>query len=135
MILYGLVAERSVETSPQRATAAAATALMSPEDAETLSLSQLKYNFQQRMNEAIRQQRERMRLLLNDVDSVSTCSFLLHYHYHVVSDALPLFHACQLYAHLFRLSVPCVIAFSALCNCYGISMRTRMGVDAIFRSK
>ncbi len=48
----------------------------SPEDSEALSLSQLKYNFQQRMNEAIRQQRERMRILLNDVDSVS-CQYPL----------------------------------------------------------
>lgn len=38
-------------------------------EVESLSLTQLKINFQQRMNEAIRQQRERMRTLLNDVDS------------------------------------------------------------------
>ena len=42
----------------------------SPEGSDTQSLSQLKQNFQERMNEAIRQQRERMRVLLNDVDSV-----------------------------------------------------------------
>lgn len=36
---------------------------------ESPLLSQLKANFQQRMNDAIKQQRERMRALLNDVDT------------------------------------------------------------------
>ena len=49
---------------------------------ESPLLSQLKANFQQRMNDAIKQQRERMRALLNDVDTkiVTLKSENLAYH-------------------------------------------------------
>jgi len=40
-----------------------------PTDAEGKSLAELKMSFTMRMNEAIRMQRERMRVLLSDVDS------------------------------------------------------------------
>ncbi len=75
MQIYIYIPQRSTTESTGTAAATVTETVVgpSPEDLEALSLSQLKYNLQQRMNEAIRQQRERMRIL----DSVS-CQYPLH---------------------------------------------------------